>query len=428
MRILVVSNTSWADDNSFGNSFSNIFKGIPDLQFANIYLRPGQPQNDFEMCFFQITEKTLLRNLKKPKIPSGIRVFPDGTKGEAPEKEAISGFRQASKLRWQILFWARDLIWKVGRWKSAQLRKFLDDFHPDLIFQPVYVHPYINDLVLYIKEYTKAPMLGYICDDNYTLRQFRLSPLYWIDRLWSRQKVKAVIEKCEVLYVISQIQREEYEKIFTPPCKILTKCEDFDKPSPEWKLPGDMVRMIYAGNIGAGRWESLALIASAAARLNQEGYQVRFDIYSATPQTKKMRKALNVTGCRLHDPVSYEKVLELQEKSDILVHAEGLSLKSRMICHQSFSTKLVDYFAIGKCIFAVGTEDVACIKHLKDNHAAVVAENKSMVYKKIKWLLSDTDRILQYGKRAYLCGMKHHNRAKMQKMLMQDLIKTAKTD
>lgn len=428
MRILVVSDTSWANDNSFGNSFSNIFKGIPDLQFANIYLRAGQPQNDFDMCFFQITEKTLLRNLKDPKRPSGIRVFPDGEEGGIPEKEAIRGFQQASKIRWQILFWARDLIWKAGRWKSVELKQFLDDFQPELIFQPVYPQPYINDLALYVKEYTGAPMLGYICDDNYTLRQFRLSPLYWIDRLWSRQKVKAVIEKCEVLYVISQIQKEEYGKIFTPQCKILTKCEDFDKPAPQWELSKDTIRMIYAGNIGAGRWESLALISSAAARLNKEGYRIRFDIYSATPQTKKMKKALNVTGSRLHGPVPYEKVLKLQEKSDILVHAEGLSLESRMICHQSFSTKLVDYFAMGKCIFAVGTGDVACIKHLKDNHAAVIAENRPMVYNKIKWLLSDTDRILQYGKMAYCCGRKHHNRIKMQEMLMQDLMAAGKKE
>lgn len=430
MRILVVSDTPWANDNSFGNSFSNIFKGMPDLQFANIYLRHGWPENDFDMCYFQITEKTLLRNLKNPNNPSGTQIFLDERKGGIPEKEAVTGFRQASKMRWQIMFWGRDLIWKIGRWKSIQLKTFLDGFHPDLIFQPIYAQPYINDLVLYIKDYTKVPMLGYISDDNYTLRQFRVSPLYWIDRLWSRQKVKSVIEKSEILYVISQIQKEEYEKIFTPECKILTKSEDFSMPVPEWKLSQNTIKMIYAGNIGAGRWRSLALISSAVDRLNQEGYKVQFDIYSATPQTRKMIKALNTKGSKLYGSVSYEKVLEFQRRSDILVHVEGLSLKSRRTCHQSFSTKLVDYFAMGKCIFAVGTEDVACIKHLKDNHAALIVENKDMVYKQLKWLLTDTRRILQFGEKAYYCGKRCHNRIEMQGMLARDLrrIIESKTD
>lgn len=426
MRILVLSNTPWANDNSFGNSYSNIFSGLPGLEFANIYLRYGQPKNEFDMRFFQITEKSLIQNLRDAKVPSGIEVFRDEKEGNTSENTAVKGFDQARKMRWQIMFWGRNLIWKFGRWKSVQLMMFLDDFQPDLIFQPIYSKSYINDLALYIKKYTKVPMLGYISDDNYTLRQFNVSPLYWIDRLWSRRKVKAVIEKCEILYVISQIQKEEYEKIFTPPCKILTKSADFSNEAPEWKLSGDTIKMLYAGNIGGGRWKSLALISIAVARLNQEGYKIQLNIYSATPQTKNMKKALNRTGSKLHGVVSNEKVLELQKESDILVHIEGLSLESRMAVHQSFSTKLVDYFALGKCIFAIGTEDMASIKHLKDNQAAVIAEDKFMVYKKIKWLLSDTDRILQCGKRAYCCGAKYHDKAKMQKMLMQDLMEAEK--
>ena len=424
MRILVISNTPWANDNSFGNSFSNIFEGIPDLQFANIYLRYGQPENHFDMCFFQITERSLLQNLKNSKELSGRRIFM-GEKVALTEKPVGSGFDQARKMRWQILFWARDAVWKIGRWKSVQLKKFLDDFSPELIFQPVYSKPYIIDLVLFVKEYTNAPMLGYISDDNYTLRQFSLSPLYWADRLWSRKKVKAVIEKCEILYVISQVQKKEYERIFTPPCKILTKCGDFSGSVPEWALSGHTVRMLYTGNIGSGRWESLALIAAAASRLNREGDSIEFDIYTATPLTKKMKRALDTAESRLHGPVSYEEILKLQSESDILVHAEGLSLRSRMAVHQSFSTKLVDYFFVGKCIFAVGTEDMASIQHLKENDAAVIAEKASMVYKQLKWLISDTSRILEYGKKAYHCGERHHGKVQMQEMLKQDLQKVA---
>ena len=154
---------------------------------------------------------------------------------------------------------------------------------------------------------------------------------------------------------------------------------------------------------------------------------LQFDIYSATPQTEKMKKALNLTGSRLHSAVSYEEITALQKKSDILVHVEDLSLKSRMAVHQSFSTKLVDYFAMGKCIFAVGTEDMASIKHLKDHNAAVIAENKTMVYSRLKWLLMDTDRILRYGQRAYHCGAKCHNKVSMQNMLVEDLKKAERT-
>lgn len=421
MKILVLSNTPWSNDNSFGNSFSNIFEGIEDVKFANIYCRYGCPNNQFDMKYFQITEKSLIRNLKNKKQPSGKEVFGDEKDADIPETNAIVGMNSARKMRWQIMFWGRDLVWKIGKWKSPQLIKFLDEFEPDVIFQPVYYSNYINDIALFVKEYTGVPMLGYISDDNYTLRQFRLSPLYWIDRLWKRKKVKAIIEKCEVLYVISQIQKEEYEKIFSIPCKVLTKCGDFEMKAPKWQGAQGRIKMLYAGNLGAGRWKSLALIADAVARLNEEGVEIYLDIYSATPQTEAMKKALNVKGSRLNGPITSDIVQQLQKKADIVIHVEGLTLKSRMEVHQSFSTKIVDYFALGKCIFAVGTMDEASIKHLADNAAAIVAEDRDSVYVKLKLLVRNPKLITEYGARAYACGKKHHSKKEMQSMLINDL-------
>lgn len=420
MNILVVSNTPWSNDNSFGNSFSNIFDGIPDLKFANIYCRAGVPKNQFDMEYFQITEKSLLYNLKNRAYPSGRSIMPEETSNI--EVKTLSGYEQGRKMRWQIMFWARDFIWKVGHWCSPELKKFIDDFKPDVIFQPVYYSNYITEIALFVKDYTNKPMLGYISDDCYTLRQFRLSPLYWLDRIHTRKKVKAVIEQCEVLYVISDIQKKEYERIFTPPCKILTKCADFSKDAPVWPQNTDIVKMIFAGNIGSGRWKSLALISSAVERLNQEGYKIQFDIFTPTPLTQKMKCALmNRIGTNLNKTVPYSRIIELQKEADILVHVEGLSLSSRMAVHQSFSTKLVDFFAMGKCIFAIGTKDEASIKHLIDNNAAIVANCQADVYQKMKRICEHPEKIQIYGEKSYLCGAKFHNRNMMQKMVIDDL-------
>lgn len=421
MNIIVLSNTPWADDNSFGNSYSNIFCGIPDLYFANIYCRYGQPDNQFDMRFFQITEKTLMDNLKNRNEPSGYQVFPEKKDGNQMDIKETKGFDRARKMRWQIMFWGRNFIWKAGRWNSVQLRMFLDDFKPDLIFQPVYIKPYINDIALYIKEYTGCPMIGYISDDNYTLKQFNLSPLYWIDRMWSRRKVKAVIEKCELLYVISQIQKEEYEKIFTPSCKVLTKCADFSAPAPIWKKPTDTVKLLYAGNIGSGRWKSLGYIAETVESLFKKGYKVRLDIYTSTPLSSKMDHNLRKKGTSIHKSVSYEKLLQLQKDANILLHVEGLSKSNQMTVHQSFSTKLVDYFAMGKCILAVGTESEASIKHLMDNDAAIVIGAKKEVLPKLKKILDKQELILEYGIKAYECGKRYHEKLKIQKMISDDI-------
>ncbi len=428
MKILVVSATPWNDNNSFGNSYNNIFKGIDCLDFANISFSRILEQTDNEIVSksFQVTIKMLVKNLLNKKQKVGIEGYVSYEKQNDENIEQTSVLKFAKKKRWMILFWARDLLWKIGRWKSQELIDFIDDFKPDLLFMPVYFSGHMNDILYFIKKHTKVPMIGYISDDCYTLRQFSLSPLYWIDRLYKRRKVKKSIEQCEILYVISDIQKAEYEKIFTPPCKILTKCADFSGEPPVWKVSEDETRLIYAGNISKGRGESLSYITEAVERLNREGIKVQFDIYSATPLNKKLDESLNRTGSKFHGKVSYEEVKRVEQSANIVVHVEGLSLKERLTVHQSFSTKLVDFFEMGKCIFAVGSYDEAFAKHLIDNDAAVVATDKEQVYLKLKELIENKDNITEYGKKAYECGKKHHSKEKIQKMLWDDLHSIAK--
>ena len=44
LRILVISEPAWAEENNTGNTLSNFFTGFP-AEFANIYFRPGMPHN-----------------------------------------------------------------------------------------------------------------------------------------------------------------------------------------------------------------------------------------------------------------------------------------------------------------------------------------------------------------------------------------------
>lgn len=424
MRILVVSNTPWNTENSFGNSYSNIFDGFDDLEFANIYCRHGFVNEKKVVKSFQITEMSLIKNLLNRKHPSGFETTNLIDSNLTVGEEKI--INHARKKRHGIYYIIRDLVWQIGRWKSQELIDFVDEFKPDLIFQPVYYSGHLNDIVNFIKKRTKVPMLCYVSDDCYTLNQFSRSPIYWIDRLCKRRKVKRTIEQCELLYVISDIQKKEYEKIFTPPCKILTKCADFSGDAPTWENSEDEIRLVYAGNISKGRGESLSYITEAVEALNKEGKNIEFDIYSGTPLTKKLNEKLNRPGSKFHGKVSYEEVKKVEQKADILIHVEGLSLKERLAVHQSFSTKLVDFFEMGKCIFAVGSYDEAFAKHLIDNDAAVVATEENEVYDKLKSIIENRALITEYGKKAYECGKKHHSKNTIQKMLLDDLDETLK--
>lgn len=444
MKVLVLSNTPWADDNSFGNSFSNIFKGIDGLQFGNVFCRYGAPDNSIVGLYFQITERSLLANLRDPTVPSG-RVFlgmlpdpsfasdPIGRDAAADEPDVLNSVEQRQfdvlrTKRWLIFYWARDLIWKFGRWKSPELREFINEFAPDLIFQPIYYSNYLSDIALFIRECAGVPMVGYVSDDVYTLRQFSLSPLYWIDRIHKRRKVRSVIDRCEYLYVISDVQREEYERLFGKRCKVLRKCADFGDgaipaaASVRAPASDSPLRLVYTGNIAGGRWKTLVLIARSLAEINVSEKKAQLRIYTTTPITAAMRRGLSIGGTsEIMGGIPASSVAQVQQDADILVHVEGFDLASRLQVHQSFSTKIVDYLSCARCILAVGPRDAASIDYFVKNEAAAVASTAAELAEQLRRLVADPALLSEYAVKAWDCGKRNHSRHKVQGELYADL-------
>lgn len=420
MKILILSSTPWTNDNSFGNSFGNIFEGIEDIEIANIYCKYGKPNTKLVSRFFQITEKSMFRNLKNSKVPSGQEVFMD----ESVPTDVVEpkSANLARKKRWIIMFWARDLIWKFGRWKSPELKKFIDDFKPNIIFQPVYYVSHMNRIANFIKKYTGVPMYGYVSDDVYTLRQFSLSPFYWINRFICRAKVKKVVKQCEILYTISEIQRSEYEKIFKIPCKILTKSANFDEPARVKEEYGKPLQLLFTGNIGTNRWKSLAIIADALKEINKDGVKAQLKIYTGGLITDEISNALNIEGSsKIMGFISSSEIPRIQSEADILVHVESLSLQYKLCVRQSFSTKIVDYLKMARPILAVGPNDVASIEHLIRNDCAIVADNKEDLINKLNEVINNNNKLTEIALKGYECGKKYHNKADYNKMLSEDL-------
>ena len=87
----------------------------------------------------------------------------------------------------------------------------------------------------------------------------------------------------------------------------------------------------------------------------------------------------------------------------------------------SFSTKIVDYFEMAKCILAVGPDDIASIQHLKENNAAIFASSEKEIYEKIKEIAENPELRYEFGRAAFECGRRNHDIHAMQGMLWADM-------
>lgn len=421
MRILFVSASPLKKEISIGNTFLNLFEDAEGVMLASICTRAGSPEPPVSACMC-VSEKMLIENL--------FRKTPVGRTVEVKEnRETITQFQNSSVLkfvkkhRWTAFFWLQELIWKLGHWRSPELVKFISDFQPDVIFTIFSDSVYLHKLILFSKSVSRAKLVLYAWDDYYTMKRFMLSPLRWIKHFIDRASMRELAEKADLFYVISEIQKKDYEICLHKACKVLTKGADFTA-SPDIKDKYNTpIQLVFTGNIGLNRWKSLKMIADVLENVNKDGIRAQLRIYTATPLTKKMEKALaRGESSFLMGGVSASEIPGIQKNADMLVHVEAFDVANRLRVRQSFSTKIVDYLKAARPILAVGPKNVASIDHLLRNDCAIVADNKAELAQKLGHALEHLSELSEIVEKAYECGRKYHNKQDIQAMLMQDLL------
>lgn len=419
MRVLVITRAPWRNDNNTGNTMSNFFGNMKDFEFYNLYFRNKLPQNDIAIKSFAISESQLIKNLlKNSKV--GTVVGEQDVSANSEERL----YSNAKKHSNTLLMWLRDALWTIGRWKSDELIRFLEEVNPDIVFMPVFNCFYPHKVLKFIKQRTKAKIILFHADDNYTLKQFSLSPLYWLYRFNLRKWVRNSVKISDLNYAISNIQKDEYEKAFNKPFKVLTKGISFDADpgcKDEYNTP---LQLVFTGNVITNRWKSLSHIANVLDRINKDKVIAQLRIYTGNVLSEEMEKALNKGDSSIvMGSVTSDKVKEVQRNADMLVHVEALDLKNKLTVRQSFSTKIVDYLASSRPILVFGPKDVASVDYFVRNGCAIVSDNEDELYNKLLNLMDNSQELNHLAEKAYNFGKENHSKSKIDFMLKEDFRK-----
>ena len=165
MKVLIISRTTWDNSNSFGNTFSNLFGEMENVEIYNIACRHGVFNNSIVKDAIQLTDKSVLKSIYKCKFDPCIEPSLDNI----DKNLNVEISQTARKKRKLISFILRDMIWKFGRWKkSKRLKDFLERTKPDVIYLPIYASPYICDVQKHIIKKMGVPVVGHISDDVYS--------------------------------------------------------------------------------------------------------------------------------------------------------------------------------------------------------------------------------------------------------------------
>ncbi|MDR4508587.1 MAG: hypothetical protein MRJ65_10200 [Candidatus Brocadiaceae bacterium] len=423
-KILIISAEVWRDDTNGGNTLTNLFGGI-DAEFAQVYCNPGTPNNKICRKYFQMTDFMMLNNFFR-RTPTGkifeYTDFPANlTLGDERNTKKVEAFYSFFRTyRFGVFNLLREFLWKTANWKSDELKRFILDFNPDIIFAPLYGTHYMLRLDRYVSELINKKLISFISDDHYTLKQFSFSPFYWIDRFILRHNVKRMFCYCDLVYVMTQKQINEYKKYFYFNSKLLVKAGHFEGETDKKKVKKPIL-IVYAGNIFYGRWKTLSKMGDVIRKINKDGIRLQLNIYTQSYTTSKLRYKLNDDeNIILNRAVNQQNLTKIYHDCDIALHVESFDLKYKLLTRLSFSTKIIDCMQSGRAVMAICWKENAGYEYLKNEDAAICIDNLDDIEVSLRNIVDNPDLIIEYSKKSWDCGKRNHQIKKIQKCIMDD--------
>ena len=409
-RILVVSVGSW--NSKVGSTWPSLLKKYNSENIANICIRDEIPDSNVCSRYFNISENRVIKSIFKRNIKTGKEISPQNCEDNAKDLNAHNErYKKMKKKRRYSLLMARELVWKLGNWKTSELDEFIDSFKPDIILYSMTVYIHHSNIVEYTIKRTGAKAVAYIWDDTFTYKQSDEIG-YKVYRFFQRKALKRIAKMTDRFFAISDMTKKEADDFFGIDCAVLTK-PLYIEPKVDYSNFNMPIKAVYTGNLFIGRDKSLARVIKAAENINRDGIKIKFDIYTSTVLSDEIKNQLNCDYCAVHNAVPQEEVFEIQRNSDLMLFVEDIDGKDARVARLSFSTKITDYLSSGKCIFAVGYKETAPMQYFIKNDAAIVASSDKEIEEKLEMFVNNPDLLVQYAENARITGIENHSEEKI---------------
>lgn len=424
-KVLIVSRATWDDARGTSSTLSNLFADYDPDKLAHIYIESKQPNTRCCYRFFQISEFSLVHKLYRWRLKTGHAFDTrNGKNSQVSEKIAAQEADTMYYVRGHrspFYSFLREVLWAFNGWKSKELRSFIKEFNPDVVWMDGSPLPLMNRLYNYVLKVAKKPASIFMQDDVYTYES--CGGNFWAKvRKWHlRRTVLRVVKQCDNMFVASPKMKREYDQIFGMDSTFIAKSIDFDENTFAITGPHTPIRMVYLGQVIYGRIYSLIAIAETLKKINADGVKLQLSIYTNNQISEDLKSRLLVDGSVfLKDPVPYTEVQKVIAENDIVVFVESFDPRFCKVARLSFSTKISDYLASGKCILAVGPEDSAPIEYFQEENAALVATTTEAIEKQILKLSNETV-VREYAQKAHECALRNHDRGKMDEIIYKKL-------
>ena len=418
MKILIISKEAWRDEQNGGNVLSNMFSQLPNAEFAQIYCNEQEPNNAICCNYYQMSDRMMVNNILYRTHVGRKLVYDKVPTSTIATKESFK--MVGGKLGGNLKRMARELVWAIGRWDEKEIVEYACEFNPDILFAPCYGNHYMQKLTALVHDALGVAVVSYISDDFYTNKQFKLSPVFWLNHLLIRCRTRKIFRHYSLVYTMTDEQKQQCERDFGANMKILRKNGQFEEQYLK-KAVNDPIRFVYAGGIYLNRWKTLGALAKAMRHINVDGVRMVLDVYTNNQMDTQMQQAINDgRTARVHKAVAMDELIGIYHQSDVALHVEAFDVTNRHVVRMSFSTKIVDCMDSGCAVMAVCDEKQAGGSYLRRNNCAICIHDMMRIESVLRDIVAHPEKLVEMQHKAFEVGRKYHLQENITKELIND--------
>lgn len=407
MKILVVSHNVFSRTSNMGKTLASYFDNMDNVELAQFYIHSEIPTCTLCKNYYRITDKDAIKSIvsRKSGTVFGATDIRTDIASSRTDTGNIAKIYRKGRERSPLIYFARNLWWNMGKWKTKKLISWVDTFDPDVVFFASGDYAFMYNIALEIAKYKKIPLAVSCMDDYYfynkNSKRFGGKAIH---KAFMKQ-VKKAMNYSSCIYPICEKMGRDYGEYFKKPYYTLSTPSTISEPLNAEKRNS----ISYIGNLGYKRNDQLVAMGKALKALDVEGKPDFIDVYSGEKDQQVLKDLTEENGIKFHGSISADEVLKVMGNSLAIIHAEAFDETTRRIVAYSVSTKIADSLASGTPLLAYGPAEVASMEYLIDNEAAFCATSEKELPKILKSLITDPQKREQITANALKLAKKNHD-------------------
>lgn len=396
--VLIVSRNALKLSGSNGKVMAEMFGNWDKECLAQIYTHNELPE--FEGCgrYFRVTDKEAIKALLPWK-----RVGCEVSNAQPSVKEGVSKTGNVVRKN-PLTLLLQDMVWNTGCWKSKELKRWIDDFKPEVLFFMAGSSSFMAKFAIDVAMHKRIPLVVFNTE-NYYLKNYNYLERYGWKRVfpllkWENDRMfERLMQTSSHEIYNNGLLDELYAERFGRHGTVIYQGSSL-KPFERKVCDKKSMIFTYAGNLGINRHQALIQIGQALQSISASYY---LDVYGKA--TDDVSQQLNqAEGIRYHGFISYDELVVRMKESDFMVHAESFDEFWVKDLQAAFSTKLSDILATGSCLILYADKSLACSRYVEENKCGCLISSPQTLAKQLKELINDETLQEQYRKNALIAA------------------------